>query len=69
MAKAYDRVYWFFLIKVMRKMGFSNVVVNVIWRLISNNYYSKLLNGLGFFYSTSGEIRKPFISYLDNIVI
>lgn len=56
MAKAYDRVSWFFLMKVLRKMGFSNDLVDIIWRLISNNWYSVLINGQshGFFHSTRG---------------
>lgn len=54
MAKAYDRVSWFFLMKVSRKIIFSNKVVDVIWRMISNNYYSVLLKGLEFFHSTRG---------------
>lgn len=42
--------------KVLRKMGFSNSVVDLIWRLLANNYYSILLNGQshGFFHSTRG---------------
>lgn len=38
------------------KMGFSNIFVYLIWRLISNNYYSVLINGHphGFFHSTRG---------------
>lgn len=45
MAKAYDRASWFFLIKLKRKIGFYNVVVDFIGRLIYNNYYSILLYG------------------------
>lgn len=45
MAKAYDRVFGFFLVKVIRNMGFVDNVVDVFWGLISNNYYSILLNG------------------------
>lgn len=42
--------------KVLRNMGFYNRVVNVIQRLLSNNYYLVLLNGqyVGFFHSTRG---------------
>lgn len=56
MTKAYDRVYWFFLMKVLRKMGFSELIIDLIWRLISNNWYSMLINGQahGFFHSTRG---------------
>lgn len=45
MAKAYDRLCWFFLMNVLRKMGFSNNFVNLIWRLVANNWYSVLING------------------------
>lgn len=56
MVKAYNRVSWFFLMKVLRKMVFSNRVVDIIRRLISNNYYSVLLDGqlVGFFHSIRG---------------
>lgn len=56
MAKAYDSLSWFFLIKFLNKMGFSRKVIDAIWRLVSNNYYSILLNGqaVGFFHSTRG---------------
>lgn len=45
MAKTYDRVSWFFLIKVLRKTSFSNVFIHIIWSLISNNWYLVLING------------------------
>lgn len=45
MAKAYDRVSWIFMTKVLRKIGFSKVIIDMIWRLISNNWYSVLVNG------------------------
>jgi len=56
MAKAYDRVSWIFLTKVLRKFGFSERIVDMVWRLISNNWYSILVNGIshGFFRSTTG---------------
>ncbi|XP_060190628.1 uncharacterized protein LOC132619879 [Lycium barbarum] len=54
MAKAYNRVSWRFLIQVMRTMGFADMYVVMIWRLIANNWYSILINGqsIGFFHST-----------------
>lgn len=56
MDKAYDRVSWLFLTKVLRKLGFSEVFIELIWRLSSNNQYSIMLNGEthGFFHSTRG---------------
>lgn len=56
MAKAYDRVSWTFLIKVLRKFGFSEVLIDMIWRLVANNWYSVLVNGIsyGFFKSSRG---------------
>lgn len=56
MAKAYDRVDWRFLIKVVEKMGFDKVFLDMIWRIITNNWYSLLINGqaYGFFWSTGG---------------
>lgn len=39
MAKAYDRVKWGFLIKVLEKMDFDRLVVDKIWRLVANNWY------------------------------
>lgn len=44
MTKAYDRVFWIYLTKVLRKIGFSEVLIDMIWRLISNNWYSVLIN-------------------------
>ncbi|XP_059290999.1 uncharacterized protein LOC132044521 [Lycium ferocissimum] len=56
MAKAYDRLSWRFLVQVLRKMGFAEEYVDIVWRLIANNWYSILINGqsFGFFHSTRG---------------
>lgn len=40
MAKAYNRVSWLYLTKVLRKMGFSEVLIDLIWRLMANNWHS-----------------------------
>ncbi|XP_059291470.1 uncharacterized protein LOC132044949 [Lycium ferocissimum] len=56
MEKAYDRVSWLFFIIILHKMGFSDGFVDMIWRLIANNWYSVLISGQlhGFFHSTRG---------------
>lgn len=45
MNKAYDCHNWHALIEVLRKFGFSEVWIDLIWRLISSNWYSVLTNG------------------------
>lgn len=56
MVKAYNRVFGYFFMKFLRKMSFSNKVVDIIWRFISNNYYLILLIGqsVGFYHFTRG---------------
>ncbi|XP_047260900.1 secreted RxLR effector protein 78-like [Capsicum annuum] len=56
MMKAYDRVGWIFLTKFLRKMGFSEILIDMVFRLLENNWYSILLNGKpkGFFKSSRG---------------
>ncbi|XP_059292066.1 uncharacterized protein LOC132045491 [Lycium ferocissimum] len=54
--KAYDRVSLTYLAQVIKKMGFVEVHVDMVWRLIANNWYSILINGQshGIFHSTRG---------------
>lgn len=56
MSKAYDRVSWVFLTMVLRRFGFGEQWIDRIWRLISNVWFSVLVNGasVGFFKSTRG---------------
>ena len=46
MAKAYDRVSWPFLIAVLRRFGFGERFIDMVWRLISNVWFSMLVNGV-----------------------
>ena len=56
MEKAYDRVQWPFLLKVLRRMGFSEKWVSLIENCISPCWFSLLINGCpaGFFKSSRG---------------
>ena len=36
MAKAYDRMSWLYLIRVLRKFGFGERFIDMVWRLVSN---------------------------------
>lgn len=44
MNKAYDSISWLGLLKVMRKFGFGEVWIDMIYKLISNCWYSVLIN-------------------------
>nr|XP_016437309.1 PREDICTED: uncharacterized protein LOC107763346 [Nicotiana tabacum] len=56
MTKAYDRLSWLFLTKMLRKMGFPEAFIGLIFDLIGNNWYSILINGQpnGFLKSSRG---------------
>nr|XP_016509454.1 PREDICTED: uncharacterized protein LOC107826922 [Nicotiana tabacum] len=56
MTKVYDRISWLFLTKVLRKMVFTERLIGIVFGLVSNNWYSILINGQthGFFKSSRG---------------
>ncbi|KAK6782011.1 hypothetical protein RDI58_019807 [Solanum bulbocastanum] len=56
MTKAYDRVSWSFICLVLRRFGFGEMFIDMIWRIMSNNWHSVIINGHrhGFFHSTRG---------------
>ena len=56
MSKAYDRMMWPFLIQVLRTFGFGDRWIDMIWRVISNVWFSVIINGslCGFFKSSRG---------------
>ncbi|XP_055802509.1 uncharacterized protein LOC129871574 [Solanum dulcamara] len=56
MAKAYNRVSWSFICFVMRRMGFGEIFIDMVWKLMANNWYSVIVNGgrHDFFHSTRG---------------
>ncbi|XP_071940013.1 uncharacterized protein [Coffea arabica] len=56
MSKAYDHVSWVFLMNVMRQFGFGERFLDMVWRLISNAWFSVIINeaSYGFFKSGRG---------------
>ncbi|XP_019235632.1 PREDICTED: uncharacterized protein LOC109215963 [Nicotiana attenuata] len=66
MAKAYDRVSWSFTYIMLRRMGFSEMIVDMIWRTMSNNWYSVIVNGTRYlFHGFYMEKRGPQINRLS----
>ena len=45
MSKAYDKVEWIFLEKVMRHLGFADSLIKIIMSCMSTVFYTVLLNG------------------------
>lgn len=64
MNKAYDKVDWNFLIKVLERLGFNSNVTTMIWRILAKYWSSVLINGQahGFFHSTMGVKKGSPIS-------
>lgn len=62
--KAYDRLSWLSLTQVLRKMGFNERFISLIFGIVSNNWYSILLNGkpYSFFKSTRGVKQEDPLS-------
>ncbi|XP_049369900.1 uncharacterized protein LOC125834791 [Solanum verrucosum] len=69
MAKAYDKMSWKFLMAVMRKFSFSEEWLDIIWRLLSNVWYSIIINGakIGFFSSSQGWNSKSIKLVLKQV--
>lgn len=45
MTKNYDRVSWIFLTKLLRMFYFSKIIIDTVWKLVSNSWYSVLICG------------------------
>ena len=56
MAKVYDCVSWTFIVRVLRKFGFGERLIDMVWRLMSNVWFPVIINGAsyGFFKSSRG---------------
>ena len=55
-SKAYDCMSWFFIVQVLRKFGFGERFIDMVWRLVFNVWFSIIVNGApyDFFKSTRG---------------
>lgn len=42
MVKAYDRVAWSYTCLVLRRMGFDEMFIDLVWRIMSKNLYSNI---------------------------
>ena len=64
MEKAYDRVELPFLLFMLRSFGFSEVSVDLLFRILSNSWFSVLVNGqpTGFFKSSRGVRQGDLLS-------
>lgn len=40
MAKTHDRVSWKYLLHILKRMRFAEYFINMVWNLLSNNWYS-----------------------------
>nr|XP_027124272.1 uncharacterized protein LOC113740964 [Coffea arabica] len=56
MTKAYDRMSWWHIISMLRAFGFGESLIDLVWRLISNVWFSIIINGKshGYFKSSRG---------------
>lgn len=56
MVKVYDRVDWNFLNRVLRAFGFSELWIDILWRAISNCWFTQVVNGMasGYFKAHRG---------------
>lgn len=65
MTKAFDRVSWKYLSNVMKRFGFDETWIDMIWRLLTNNWYSINLNGVRHGFSNlEEELNKGILSLL-----
>ncbi|XP_058111918.1 uncharacterized protein LOC131255242 [Magnolia sinica] len=64
MEKAYDRLYWCFLLHVLRRFGSGDKWITMVEKCWSNSWFSVLLNGeaCDFFQSTRGLRQRDPIS-------
>lgn len=59
MTKAYDRVSWDYICLVIRRMGFEEPLIDMVWIIMANNWYSIIINGWDFcFFQSSRGLKK-----------
>ncbi|XP_071917081.1 uncharacterized protein [Coffea arabica] len=59
MFKAYDRVSWGHIISVLRRFGFGEIFIDLVWRLLSNVWFSIIINSSSYsFFKSSRGFRQ-----------
>nr|XP_016496749.1 PREDICTED: uncharacterized protein LOC107815646 [Nicotiana tabacum] len=72
MTKAYDRLSWLFLTKVLRKMGFTERLIWIVFGLVSNNWGLNALHANLYFCGFGMPKWSPKINqlaYADDMII
>ncbi|XP_027156449.1 uncharacterized protein LOC113757288 [Coffea eugenioides] len=64
MTKAYNRMPWRYIVTMLRAFGFCEQFIDMVWRLISNVWFSIIINGTahGYFKSNRGLRRGDLLS-------
>lgn len=59
MAKAYDHMSWLFILKSLRQFGFTERFIEMVWRLLSNNWYSLIVKAKwSFFFNSTRGVKQ-----------